>query len=152
VRVELGLYESIFLFNFLHPNCCLLPPHTQSPSTIHHPPSPIPFPSEKVGLPFGFPNPDSSLFRLGSSFPLIFCYACRQKAYHNCPLRGSTQQLTEIEADSHSQTTLRRYDNIQIATWVKRAVGIHPYISAAGSSIADTLQNSVWFNNSFILF
>ena len=25
-------------------------------------------------------------------------------AQHNCPLRGSIQQLTEIEADTHTQT------------------------------------------------
>jgi hypothetical protein len=33
---------------------------------------------------------------------IIFCYAYRQE--HNCPLRDSTQQLTETVADTHNQT------------------------------------------------
>jgi hypothetical protein len=32
----------------------------------------------------------------------LFCLLTR--TYHNCPLRGSTQQLTETDAKAHSQT------------------------------------------------
>ena len=34
----------------------------------------------------------------------ILCYAPRQGVLHTCPMRGFTQQPTEMDGESHSET------------------------------------------------